>query len=315
MNPYYDANVWEFMGIFFRRLFLWEGGLPSDELQIWTLGAVSTSTALLGTLLVLRKMTMVANALSHTILLGIVGAFLLTGMNVMGGLDLTTLLIAAFVMGILTTLSTDLLIRVARLQEDASIGLVFNSLFALGVVVLTLMTRDAHIGTEVVMGNVDALQKSDLRLMGALAGVNLFLIGLFFKEFNLTTFDPGLAHSMGYRPALYSFLLMILVSLSIVAAFRAVGALLVIALIVIPPLTARFWTRSLLGLMSGAIGVGWLGSFVGVALSRHFLSVQGKALSTGGIVVVLLGLLFLLSALIQRFHYLRIRGIVLSKRR
>ena len=86
----------------------------------------------------------------------------------------------------------------ARLQEDASTGLVFTSLFAIGIALVTLLTRSAHLGTEVVMGNVDALQREDCVLVFIVLGLNIVLCTLFFKEYKMTTFDPGLAKALGF---------------------------------------------------------------------------------------------------------------------
>jgi manganese/zinc/iron transport system permease protein len=198
------------------------------------------------------------------------------------------MLIASLLTGLATTFLTEFLTKTVRLQEDASTGLVFSSLFALGVLLATLFTRNAHIGIEVVMGNVDALHADDLRLVYTILVANVVLIALFFKEYKITTFDGALARSMGISTLFFNYLLMVQVSATAVGAFRAVGVLMVLAFIIGPPLMARLLTHHLLRLLLISMGLGVLVSIAGVALSRHLLTVHRLALSTGGVVVCLI---------------------------
>ncbi len=150
-NPYNGQTFFGFFLTLLHRLWGFVSGdlewrhLASDELQVVVLVGVASSSALVGTFLVLRKMTMLANALSHTILLGIVGAYLLTRETVLfqdgghgGPINIQAMLLAALVMGLVTTFLTEFLTKTARLQEDASTGIVFTSLFALGIILVTL---------------------------------------------------------------------------------------------------------------------------------------------------------------------------------
>lgn len=275
--------------------------LVSDEIQIIVLMGVAASAALVGTFLVLRKMTMLANAISHTILLGIVLAFVFVQPSLTLSehetISIPVMLMAAFLTGLGTSLLTEFLTRVVRLQEDASIGLVFTGLFALGLVLVTLLTRQAHIGAEVVMGNVDALQLEDCKLVGIIFLLNLFLIVCCFKEFTMTTFDPYLAQALGYSVSGFNYLLMAQTSATVVGGFRAVGVLMVLALMTAPILTARLLSDNLKHLVFLAAGLGCLGALLGVVISRHLLSAYGIALSTGGIVVCCLALIFALVVL------------------
>jgi manganese/zinc/iron transport system permease protein len=317
-NPYEGQN---FFGFFYQLLIrLWGflsgklalENLASDEIQVIVLACVAASSALVGTFLVLRKMTMLANSLSHTILLGIVIAFMLTHEGPIGGdhdhaipINIHAMLLAALIMGILTTFLTEFFTKIAGLQEDASTGLVFTSLFALGIVLVTLLTRNAHIGTEVVMGNVDALHIDDCRLVLVILGINALLFICFFKEFKITTFDPGLSRALGISSIFFNYLLMIQTSATAIGAFRAVGVLMVLAFITGPVLTARFLTDSLKPMLFYAMGIGIAASVLGVALSRHLLTVYGLALSTSGIVVCMIVLLFVLAMI---YHLLQQRG-------
>lgn len=299
-NPYSGADLWQFILIFFTRLFSFDGSaFATDEIQVWVLVGVAISSSLVGCFLILRKMAMLANALSHTILLGIVLAYLITK-SIVGiaegdyGINLSAMLIASIATGVVTTFLTEVLHKVLKLQEDASIGLVFTTLFAVGIILVTLFTRNAHIGTEVVMGNADALQVSDLTLVWTIVVANALLFFLFFKEYQLTTFDSALAKALGFSPIFFNYLLMIQVSGTAIGAFRAVGVLMVLAFLVGPPLIARMLTHSLKVLLFLSMGIGIVTSFLGVALSRHILSVDGIALSTGGITVTLIAILYIL---------------------
>lgn len=307
-NPYSGQNFFGFFNELFIRFWAFITGaislenLTADEIQIVVLSGVAASSALVGTFLVLRKMTMLANSLSHTILVGIVLAFLWTygiGVEVpphTQQIDIHVLLVASTIMGLVTAFLTELLTKGARLQEDASTGIVFTSLFAVGVIAVTLLTKNSHIGTEAVMGNVDALQLSDCKLVYVVLAINIFLFLLFFKEFKITTFDAGLSKSFGIYPAFFSYLLMTQVSLTAIGAFRAVGVLMVLAFITGPALTARLLTGSLKKMLILSVGIGVLASFIGVAMSRHILTVYGISLSTSGVVVCMIVILYLSAA-------------------
>lgn len=301
-NPYYDLTFLQVILLFFVRMWnllignISYSQLASDEVQILVLMGVAASSALVGTFLVLRRMTMLANSLSHTILMGIVLAFVFTTAftdHHSSIPPMSALLVASLIMGFLTTFLTEFLTKVARVQEDASTGLVFTSLFALGVILLTILTRDAHIGTEAVMGNADALHVDDIKWIYIILGGNILLFYLFFKEYKITTFDPALAAALGFSNIFFNYLLMTQVSATTIGAFRAVGVLLVLAFMTGPVLAARMLTHNLKKLLWLAAGLGMLSAFFGVALVRHILTVYGVALSTSGVVVCTLVGLFI----------------------
>jgi len=305
-NPYSGSTFFEFFFVLLQRIWLFLSGkiglgdLVADEIQIIVLIGVASSAALVGSFLVLRRMTMLANSLSHTILLGIVVAFIFTQTKLQESssqtvpLNISVMLTASIGVGLLTTFLTEFLTKTVRLQEDASTGLVFTTLFALGIVLVTLLTRSAHIGTEVVMGNVDALHLDDCRLIFTVLALNLISFLLFFKEFKITTFDPALSKSLGISILFYNYLLMSQVSATVIGAFRAVGVLMVLAFITGPILTARLLTHHLKMMIVLAILLGSVASIAGVALARHLLTVYGIALSTSGVIVSLIAGIFVL---------------------
>jgi manganese/zinc/iron transport system permease protein len=153
------------------------------------------------------------------------------------------------------------------------------------------------------MGNVDALHKDDVFLSVIILLINLIAFYLFFNGWKLTTFDPGFAKTLGISSALFDYLLMILVSLTVVGAFRAVGVLMVLTFITAPPLLARLFCHRLSRLLVISALIAALASILSVALSRHFLTAYGLALSTGGLLVTLLGSAYLIAAFIKSRRY------------
>lgn len=296
MNPYWGVDFFEFFFLFFTRLVSWSGTLATDEIQLGVLSISAISCGLVSPFLVLKRMTMFANSLSHTMLIGIIGAYLLTS-RLWGGdwFDFSTLIIGALVAALLTAAFTEGLVRLFRLQEDASMGLVFIALFSLGIVMATLFTRDVHLGVESVIGNVDALRQADLWLVLEILAITASAILFFYRPFLLICFDMGYARSTGMKCGRFHFLLLFLVALTCVGAFRAVGVLLVLAFLVGPFLTARLFVHSLSQLLFWTPAIGVASSFIGVALSRHLLSTCGWALSTGGIVVTVIGVVYCLA--------------------
>lgn len=313
MNPYWGTNFFTFLGELFHRLLLMIQGkitlseLASDEIQILVLILISISSALIGTFLVLRKMTMLANSLSHTILLGIIIAFLiLRSLSDEGTFHMISsgeMLIAALCAGLLTTLFTEGLTKILKLQEDASIGLVFTTLFALGIICVSLFTRNAHIGTEAIMGNIDALHINDLKLTFQIALVNIVITCFFFKQYQITTFDPMLAKNLGISTIAINYLLMVQTSASAIGAFRAVGVVLFLAFLVCPVLIARLITNRLKVLLLLACAIGVFASIIAVALSRHILSVNQVPLSTSGLVVMTLVCIYALMIGVKSLNF------------
>lgn len=317
MNPYWGADLFSFFAILFTRLLRFCTGeipfssLASDEVQFLVLMGIAISSALVGSFLVLKKMTMLANSLSHTILVGIVLAYLIFSAfssEQLGlyGIDIRILITASLITALLTALLTLVLKEVVHLQEDASIGLVFSSLFALGITLVTIFTRNVHLEVEVVMGNVDALHLHDLRLVGAVLGIDLLLILPFFKEFVATTFDSNFSSSSGISPLFYNGLMMVALSATAIGAFRAVGVLLVLAFLVIPTLIARLLTHRIKLLIVLAAAIGSLCSLFAVALSRHLLSVYDLPLSTAGLVVVVMALFYLVTVFVTQWKKRRV---------
>ncbi len=318
MNPYSNLTFFPFFGMLLKRVWqfltLEPLQLAPDELQLLVLLSVGVASALVGTWLVLRKMAMLANALSHTILLGIVFAFILwqtlhdTTQFATLSMPLPYLFGAAIAMGLITTFLTEILTRHGRLQEEASIGVVFTTLFALGVTLVNLAARNAHIGVEAVTGNVDALTSEDLYLVLPTLFLSLILLITFHKELLISTFDAAFARALGFKSQLITYGLMTLVSLTIISAFRAVGVIMVLALLTIPANIARLYFDSVKMILFVASLIAAAVALLSVALSRHLLTDLGLPLSTGGLLVLILTLFALVAFSLKRLRARRPTG-------
>ena len=298
-HPYWGVSFTEFFVVLWKRVLLLLSGelalsaLATDEIQLIVLCAVALSAAGIGAFLVLQKMTMLANALSHTLLLGLALAFILGKVDGRAAvLSLSTLVKAALISSLLTVVAVELLRRGAKVQRDASIGLVFTLFFALGVLLVSMKARYAHLGVEAVMGNSDALNRSDMRLaLFTLVG-NVALLFVFFKRWKMVALDPVFAKSLGLTLFLLQGVLLFQTAVTAVVSFRAVGVFVFLALLVVPFIVARLFAKKLKVALAFAAFIGAGASIVAVALARHLLSVHQMSVSTSGLVALLLGLIF-----------------------
>jgi manganese/zinc/iron transport system permease protein len=253
---------------------------------------VAVACSLPGAFLVLRRMALVSDAISHVLLFGIVLAYFATR-------DVASpwLLAGAAATGVLTVALVEALQRTKRVKADAAVGLVFPALFALGVLLASIYTRDIHLDIDQVLlgqpeyaGNprwqVAGWQVKPLWVMTGVLGLNLALVVLFFKELKLTTFDPGLAAALGFRPGLLHYALMTVVSITAVAAFDAVGPVLVVAFFVVPAAAAFLLTDRLAVMLVLAGLIGSAGAWAGTRLAIHLDT------NIAGTVASVLGVLF-----------------------
>lgn len=302
MSPYFNVDFFGFVVLFFTRLLSFVSGrlslaeLSLDEIQIACLSLTAISSALVGVFLVVRKTTMLANALSHTVLPAIVCTFLLFQNGVFAW-GLFPLLIASLVSAAITTFLTQWLTQRFALATDSSIGLVFTTLFAMGVVMVNLFAKHAHIGLESITGNIDMVHVDDLGLALFVCVLNVLCTLIFYKQYQITSFDPSFSRASGIKVNRYHYLLMMQVALSCTVAFRMVGVILVLSFLVTPAITARVWTHQLKKMILLAMVIGISSSFVAVALSRHLLSLYDLAVSTAGLTVIVQGIVFLISAI------------------
>ncbi|SFC19248.1 manganese/zinc/iron transport system permease protein [Flexibacter flexilis DSM 6793] len=256
---------------------------------------VAVSCALLGCFLVLRRMAMIGDAISHAILPGIVAAFLLSGHR-----DSITMLLGAGLIGIFSTFLIEFFHNTAKLQTDAAIGVTFTWLFAAGVILISVFAGQIDLDQDCVLYGEIAYIPLDLwwldpqthmgpRVVWVMAGLLALIIAFvyfFYKQLFITTFDPAYAVAMGISATLWHYLLMGAVSLTTVVAFEAVGAILVVALLVVPAASAYLLTESLPKML-------WLAAFFGVvsAVGGYYLAVWIDG-SIAGAMSVVAGLCF-----------------------
>jgi len=261
-------------------------------LIILTGSLVAVSCALLGSFLVLRKMAMVGDAISHAVLPGIVIAFMISGSRAS-----FPMLIGAAVFGMLTTFLIETFHAKAKLQTDASIGVTFTSLFALGVILISLFAGQVDLDQQCVLYGEIAYVPLNMWItsggtvlgpvntwtMGVVLAIILVLILVGYKGLYLTTFDPQYAATIGISTLFWHYLLMGAVSLTTVVAFESVGAILVVAFLIAPAATAYLVTNRLpvmlvlaavAGIMS-AIGGYYLAAWVDGAISGAMATVAG----------------------------------------
>ncbi|MEO8323761.1 MAG: metal ABC transporter permease, partial [Actinomycetota bacterium] len=224
---------------------------------------VATACALPGVFLVLRRMALMSDAITHTVLLGIVIAFF-----VVEDLSSPVLIVGAAVVGLGTVWLVEAVHRTRLVAEDTAIGLIFPLLFSIAIILISRYAGDVHLDTDAVLLGEIALAPQRrvivagwdfgpqaAWMMGTILVANLIFIRTFFKELKLTTFDPTLAAALGFSPAIVHYALMGLVSVTAVGAFDAVGSILVVALMVGPPATGYLMTNDLRRMIGYSVGI------------------------------------------------------------
>jgi len=264
---------------------------------------VAASCGFLGCFLILRRMAMLGDAISHAILPGIVLAFLFSGTR-----ETLPMLIGAAIMGLLTVFLVQFLHQ-GGVKSDAAIGVTFTALFSVGVVLVSLYTQQVDLDLDCVLYGEIAYVPWDTwqawgielgpRAVWAVGGVFLFsllIVGLFFKQFKLCSFDPAMAAAVGIPVVFFHYLLMTLVSMTTVAAFESVGAILVVAMLVVPAATAYLLTDRLHIMLLLSMAAGVVSAVLGYLLAAWLDS------SISGAMTAVSGLLFLSAFLFSPRH-------------
>lgn len=275
--------------------------MSSFQLEIILIALVTAAAcAIPGVFLVLRGMAMMSDAISHTVLLGIVIAFFFTR-----DLSSPVLVLGAALMGVLTVALVELLNRTRLVKEDAAIGLVFPVLFSIAVILISRHAGSVHLDIDAVLlgelafapfnrlelGGRD-LGPVSLYLMGGILVLNLLLVGIFYKELKLATFDPALAAALGFAPGLIHYGLMSVVSVTVVGAFETVGSILVVALMIAPPITAYLLTESLSRMIGLSLLVGAVSAVGGYWMAHAMDASIAGSMATAAGVLFGLALLF-----------------------
>lgn len=272
------------------------------------IGALSAGAcALVGCFLVLRQMSMMGDAISHAVLPGLAIAFLVTGSRAS-----VAMFIGAAIIGVLTAVFTQWISRLGRVDRGASMGIVFTTLFALGLLLIERASHQVDLDPGCVLYGAIELTPLDVLFIIPLGSglevprafivllivfvINLGFVILFFKELKISSFDPSLATTLGFRAETMHYLLMTMVAITTVAAFEVVGSILVIAMLIVPPATAYLLTDrlSVMLILSVAIGaVCSVSGHIGAVMIPELFGMSST--STSGMMAVMAGLFFALA--------------------
>ena len=292
------------------------------EIDTWIviIGALcATGCAIPGTILVLRRMSLMGDAISHTVLPGIAIAFLVTGSR-----DPLAMLIGSVVVGLLTAFLVQAIQTLGKVEVGASMGIVFTVLFAFGLVLMRQAIDHVDIDPDCVLNGAIEFAWFDQDpdgwgiprgaiVNGVMLVANLFFMLLFYKEFKITAFDSALAKAQGISPGFMHYMLMTMTAATAVAAFETVGSILVVAMFIVPPATAylltdRYGVLVVLSLGIGALAAG-LGHLSAITIPTWF---GYSGTTTAGAMAVAGGTLFVFAwmfspnqGLLTKFHHKR----------
>jgi len=258
---------------------------------MWVSALVGAVCAFLSCYLMLKGWSLMGDALGHSIVPGVAGAYIIGAPFAAG----------AFFAGILAALGMAFVKQHSRLREDATIGLVFTTLFALGLLMASLHPTSVSIQT-IVLGNILAIPDEDAMQVVVIAAISFVVLLFIWKDLMVTFFDETYARSIGLKTRTLKIVFFTLLSACTVAALQTVGACLVIALVVTPGATAYLLTDRFDRLIAIAVAIGTLTSFVGAYLSYF---IDG---ATGGVIVTLQTLLFLAA-----FYFAPKHGVIAAR--
>jgi zinc/manganese transport system permease protein len=244
--------------------------------------ALALSCGPIGTILVIRRMSLMGDALSHAVLPGAALGF------ITAGLSLPAMSLGGVVAGLVVALLSGLVTRLTPLREDASFAGFYLISLALGVLLVSIHGSNVDL-LRLLFGSILAVDDAALILIGGIATVSLLLLAVIYRPLVVECFDPGFLRTVGGRGGLVHTLFLALVVFNLVAGFQALGTLMAVGLMMLPAAAARFWVRELwsLSAASGALALG--SGFLGLLLSYHL------DLPSGPAIVLVAGLGYLVS--------------------
>lgn len=247
---------------------------------LFTSVMVGILAGVIGCFIILRGMALMGDAISHSILPGVVASYML-GINYFYG---------AVIMGVLTAIGIGFVSQNSKVKTDTSIGIVFSAFFALGIILL-MKAQTAVDLTQILFGNVLTVRDSDMWLTLGVGIFVLICIFVFYKEFLITSFDPVVAKSYGIKTNYIHYLLMILLTLVTVASLQTVGVILVVAMLITPAATAYLLTDKMNKMIGLSALIGASSSIIGLYFSFEY------NLTSGAVIVLVATVLFLLAFL------------------
>ena len=250
---------------------------------------VAVALALIGCFLVVRGLSLLGDAISHSVLPGIVLGFLISAATGHASLHSPWILVGATLFGLAAAFLVQNIHTTSRVKEDAALGITFTTLFALGVVMINVFAGQADLDPGCVLyGNLEhfIVNRTGFWPMAAILGGILLALVLFYRQLLVATFDPLLALSLGINVTLIHYGLMTVLSLTIVTSFEAVGAILAVALLVLPGATARLWTDRMAPMLLFAAAHGLISTVLGYWLSHQYGPLRPHGSSAGGAITV-----------------------------
>ena len=247
--------------------------------------ALSVGAPPIGVFLMLRRMSLMGDAMSHAILPGAAVGFLL------GGLSLSAMSLGGFIAGLAVALAAGLVARSTILREDASLAAFYLVSLALGVLIVSVKGSNIDL-LHVLFGTVLALDDAALILLAAIASVSLAILAIIYRPLVLECFDPQYLRSVSRASGPTHLLFLVLVVLNLVSGFQALGALLAVGIMLLPAITARFWAEDVSGLIVVAILAAFAASLTGLLLSYYTNA------PTGPVIILVSGVGYILSMLV-----------------
>jgi manganese/zinc/iron transport system permease protein len=267
--------------------------LQDYTIQNVVIGAalLGISSGVLGSFAVLRQQSLVGDMLSHAALPGVCLGFLVAGSR-----HLPSIVLGALLTGLLATGLMLALVRYSRLKTDAALGIALSIFFAVGVVLLTYIQNSGNAALggldSFLFGQAAAMLRSDLYVTGGVTALGLLIVGLFWKEFKLVTFDPLFARSSGLPTGLLDALLTMMVALAVVIGLQLVGVVLMASMVIAPAAAARQWVSRLEGLVIWSAIFGAAAGILGALISSG-----NRGLATGPLIVLSASAIVLVSLL------------------
>jgi zinc/manganese transport system permease protein len=256
--------------------------------------ALSLGGATIGVFLILRRMSLMGDALTHALLPGAALGFLL------GGLSLPAMSLGGFIAGIATALASGAIARFTALREDASFAAAYLTSLALGVMIVSLRGSAVDL-MNILFGAILAVDDTALLLVAGTTTVTLIGLAAIYRPLIVECFNPGFLAALGARGSRYHYLFLALAVLNMVAAFQALGTLMALGLMLLPAVAASFWAREVWSMTAIAVPMAFLSGAIGLLVSFH------AGLPSGPVIVLVASLFFLGSLLLGTRASLRAR--------
>lgn len=255
---------------------------------------VSCSGAPLGVLLVLRRMSLMGDVIAHAILPGTAAGFILTG------LSMPAMGLGGLIAGLIVALVAGLATRFTAIKEDASLATFYLLAVAVGILMLSLHGSAQDL-EDILFGDAEAVDNRMLVYMAAVSSVTLLTLAVIYRPLVVESFDPNFMKSVRGKGGFYHVLFMLLVVLNMVEGYRTLGTLMASGLLLIPAVTAQFWSKRLSGLIVIAVLIAIISSIIGIFLADTFKVPSGPA------IVLIIGVLYIGSVLFGKHGSVRAR--------